>query len=102
MVHEATQSVFGFFVPYFERLVIRLPTPPCPSVSYSLAEVMTADLPDPSRLLPGGTSHLDNPAIYRLVPAPRSAAERCALPTVSQSYCLMNSHPPHLHLVYTP
>jgi len=23
-----TQSVLGFFVPYFERLVIRFPTPP--------------------------------------------------------------------------
>jgi len=58
-------AVLGFFVPYFDLDVMRLPTPPYTSLIF-YHPVNMQDIPDPALPVPNGTSHQDNLARVHL------------------------------------
>lgn len=79
---EKVYSFLGFFVPYFDRDVTLLPTPPCTfSSAPPTAVLLCYNLPGPELLSRAGTSHLGNLARGLLELAPPSAVARCVLQT---------------------
>lgn len=58
-------AVLGFFVPYFDLDVMRLPTPPCASLVFYHSVTMQ-NIPNPALPVPNGISHPDNPVRVHL------------------------------------
>ena len=74
-------GAFGFFVPYFDRLVIRFPTPPYRLVSLNRLQSRTTlnTVPNQAPPLQDGTSLQGNPVLVLPSPTRRCAVARYAL-----------------------
>lgn len=67
-LNYAVVAGLGFFVPYFDRDVILLPTPPCIWLAKTSVQFVMCYAPNPALLEPDGISHQGNPAHALLVP----------------------------------